>query len=151
MGKNKIRTLLTMLGVIIGVAAVIVMISISAGTEATVSEAINGLGSNLMYLVVPCRFGSLGADRSSFWVVWFLMTMRPPSKKRSQRHRRVTVGRIPPLQQLNLTGMRWKRITVVGASARRLPDGPSRDMKVAEGRLLRFDGTGPHLQGSGAG
>ena len=30
--KNKMRSLLTMLGVIIGVAAVIVMISISAGT-----------------------------------------------------------------------------------------------------------------------
>ncbi len=33
--KNKIRALLTMLGIIIGVAAVIIMIGISAGTEAT--------------------------------------------------------------------------------------------------------------------
>jgi len=33
--RNKIRSLLTMLGVIIGVAAVIIMMAISAGTEAT--------------------------------------------------------------------------------------------------------------------
>jgi putative ABC transport system permease protein len=48
--SNKSRALLTMLGVIIGVAAVIVMIAISAGTEATISEAINGLGSNLLFI-----------------------------------------------------------------------------------------------------
>ncbi len=47
---NKLRSFLTMLGVIIGVAAVIVMVAISAGTEATISEAINGLGSNLVFI-----------------------------------------------------------------------------------------------------
>ena len=36
--SNKVRSLLTMLGVIIGVAAVIVMIAISAGTEATIAD-----------------------------------------------------------------------------------------------------------------
>lgn len=48
--SNKLRSFLTMLGVIIGVAAVIVMISISAGTEATIAERINGLGSNLLFI-----------------------------------------------------------------------------------------------------
>lgn len=48
--SNKLRSVLTMLGVIIGVAAVIVMISISAGTEATIAEQINGLGSNLLFI-----------------------------------------------------------------------------------------------------
>ncbi len=48
--SNKLRSLLTMLGVIIGVAAVIVMISISAGTEANISEKIQGLGSNLIFI-----------------------------------------------------------------------------------------------------
>lgn len=48
--KNKIRSLLTMLGIIIGVAAVIIMIGISAGTEKSIQEAITGLGSNLIYL-----------------------------------------------------------------------------------------------------
>ena len=47
---NKVRSLLTMLGVIIGVAAVIVMIAVSAGTEATIAEQINSLGANLIFV-----------------------------------------------------------------------------------------------------
>src|SRR5512143_654266 len=48
--KNKVRSLLTMLGIIIGVAAVIIMIAISAGTEATISDQITSLGSNLIFI-----------------------------------------------------------------------------------------------------
>src|SRR5512146_505636 len=48
--SNKLRSILTMLGVIIGVAAVIIMVAISAGTEATIAERINGLGSNLLFI-----------------------------------------------------------------------------------------------------
>jgi putative ABC transport system permease protein len=48
--RNKVRSLLTMLGVIIGVAAVIIMIAISAGTEATIAEQIQGLGANLVFI-----------------------------------------------------------------------------------------------------
>lgn len=58
---NKLRSLLTMLGVIIGVAAVIVMVSISAGTEATIAESINGLGSNLVFISSAMTRGGPGA------------------------------------------------------------------------------------------
>ena len=57
LASNKLRSLLTMLGVIIGVAAVIVMISISAGTEATIAEKINGLGSNLLFINASIQRG----------------------------------------------------------------------------------------------
>jgi putative ABC transport system permease protein len=50
LNRNKLRTLLTELGVIIGVAAVIIMIAISAGTEATIKDQITALGSNLIYV-----------------------------------------------------------------------------------------------------
>ncbi len=49
-GKNKIRSLLTMLGIIIGVSAVIIMVSISAGTEATINDQITSLGTNLVFI-----------------------------------------------------------------------------------------------------
>jgi putative ABC transport system permease protein len=49
--SNKMRSVLTMLGVIIGVGAVIIMMAISAGTEATIAESINGLGSNLVFIM----------------------------------------------------------------------------------------------------
>jgi putative ABC transport system permease protein len=48
--KNKIRSFLTMLGIIIGVSAVIIMVGISAGTEATISDQITSLGSNLVFV-----------------------------------------------------------------------------------------------------
>ena len=59
LNSNKARSLLTMLGIIIGVAAVIVMMAVSAGTEATIEEQISGLGSNL--IIVTNQFG--GARR----------------------------------------------------------------------------------------
>jgi putative ABC transport system permease protein len=62
-GKNKVRSLLTMLGIIIGVAAVIVMIAISAGTEATISDQITSLGSNLIF--VSSSFARMGPGMSS--------------------------------------------------------------------------------------
>ncbi|MFN2121578.1 MAG: ABC transporter permease [Anaerolineales bacterium] len=58
--KNKVRSLLTMLGIIIGVAAVIMVVSISAGTEATISDQITGLGSNLIF--VTANFGRGGPE-----------------------------------------------------------------------------------------
>jgi putative ABC transport system permease protein len=61
--RNKLRSLLTMLGVIIGVAAVIVMISVSAGTEATIAEQINSLGANLLF--VSNSFGRGGPGKNS--------------------------------------------------------------------------------------
>ena len=48
--KNKVRSFLTTLGIIIGVSAVIIMVAISAGTEATISEQITSLGSNLLFV-----------------------------------------------------------------------------------------------------
>jgi putative ABC transport system permease protein len=55
--SNKLRSILTMLGVIIGVAAVIMMTAISAGTEATISDQINGLGTNLLFVTQNFGFG----------------------------------------------------------------------------------------------
>lgn len=50
--KNGMRTFLTMLGIIIGVAAVIVMESIGKGSEEDITARINSLGSN-MIIVAP--------------------------------------------------------------------------------------------------
>ena len=55
--SNKMRSLLTMLGIIIGVASVIIMVSISSGTEASIEEQITGLGSNLVYVTTSFSRG----------------------------------------------------------------------------------------------
>ncbi|MFZ1042766.1 MAG: ABC transporter permease [Anaerolineales bacterium] len=48
--NNKMRSILTMLGVIIGVAAVIMVIAVSAGTEASIAAKIENLGTNLLFV-----------------------------------------------------------------------------------------------------
>ena len=48
---NKLRSALTMLGIIIGVAAVIVMIAVGSGAQARVEEQIRSLGSNLLLII----------------------------------------------------------------------------------------------------
>ncbi len=45
---NKLRSILTMLGIIIGVAAVIAMVGIGNGASASITSQIQGLGSNLL-------------------------------------------------------------------------------------------------------
>lgn len=49
---NKLRAVLTMLGIIIGVGAVIIMVAIGQGAKASVTGQIEGLGSNLL-IVMP--------------------------------------------------------------------------------------------------
>src|SRR5688500_20368132 len=49
---NKLRSALTMLGIVIGVGAVIVMIAVGTGAQARIEEQIRALGSNLL-LVMP--------------------------------------------------------------------------------------------------
>ncbi|MBI2159294.1 MAG: ABC transporter permease [Candidatus Rokubacteria bacterium] len=48
---NKLRSALTMLGIIIGVSAVIAMVGVGAGAQARVAEQIQSLGSNLIIVL----------------------------------------------------------------------------------------------------
>ena len=50
--RNMLRSALTMLGIIIGVAAVITMVSIGQGADAAVQQQIRSLGNNLL-MVIP--------------------------------------------------------------------------------------------------
>ena len=51
LGRNKLRTALTMLGIIIGVGAVIVLVSIGQGAQAMVLDQISSMGTNMMYVM----------------------------------------------------------------------------------------------------
>ena len=50
MGSNRLRTLLTMLGMVIGVGAVVLMMSIGQGAQYAIKQTISALGSNLFIL-----------------------------------------------------------------------------------------------------
>ncbi len=59
---NKVRSLLTTLGVIIGVAAVIMMLGVSAGAEAVIADQINALGANLIMVTPAFTRGGFGRN-----------------------------------------------------------------------------------------
>ena len=48
---NRLRSLLTMLGVIIGVASVVLLVAIGSGAKQEVESQVEGLGSNLIFVV----------------------------------------------------------------------------------------------------
>ncbi len=62
--KNKMRTLLTMLGIIIGVGAVIVMVAVGEGARSQIRARIDNLGTN-MIVVTPGASSQGGVSRGA--------------------------------------------------------------------------------------
>ncbi len=65
LSANKLRASLTMLGIVIGVAAVIALLSVGQGVQRLVAEEIQSLGSNLLF-VLPGALDGGGSGRSTF-------------------------------------------------------------------------------------
>ena len=59
--RNVMRSFLTILGIVIGVAAVIIMVTLGSGATVQVSQQIASLGSNVVILVP----GQMGPGRGS--------------------------------------------------------------------------------------
>ncbi|HQX82755.1 MAG TPA: ABC transporter permease [Vicinamibacterales bacterium] len=59
LGRNKLRTALTMLGMIIGVGAVITMVALGKGAQTTIEEQVKATGTN-MITISPGNFSSGG-------------------------------------------------------------------------------------------
>jgi putative ABC transport system permease protein len=62
--KNKMRTLLTMLGIVIGVGAVIVMVAVGQGAQKSIASQINALGTNLL-IVTPGSSNAGGVSQGA--------------------------------------------------------------------------------------
>ena len=50
LARNKLRSILTMLGIIIGVGAVIAMVSVGQGAQQQAQQQIAAMGSNMLYV-----------------------------------------------------------------------------------------------------
>jgi putative ABC transport system permease protein len=51
LASNKVRSALTVLGIVIGVGAVIAMLAIGAGAQNTITGSISGIGTNLLFVM----------------------------------------------------------------------------------------------------
>jgi len=68
LGRNKIRSFLTMLGIIIGIMAVIVIMSVGAGAQSLILNQVKSLGSNLVG-VLPGKSDEKGPPASAMGIV----------------------------------------------------------------------------------
>ncbi|HRF48361.1 MAG TPA: ABC transporter permease [Anaerolineales bacterium] len=125
---NKVRSFLTTLGVIIGVASVIIMLAISAGTEAAIAAQINSLGANLI-IVSPAR-GVPGASRTLLLEDAFAIAEAVVGIDG------ISAEQAPAAQTVKGGGITLDTIDVIGTTAD-FPD--VRDYTVAEGRYFTVD------------
>src|SRR5512140_90893 len=67
LAANKMRSALTMLGIITGVMSVIAMLSIGRGAQAAITNQINSIGTNLLYIRpgAPVQGGVRAAEGSA--------------------------------------------------------------------------------------
>lgn len=66
--KNKLRSVLTMLGIVIGVASIIALITIVSGATASISNEVNSLGVNKIMISIigtPLKTGLTDADTAA--------------------------------------------------------------------------------------
>ena len=62
---NKVRSFLTMLGVIIGVMSVTVLMAIGQGTTSSVTDSISSMGTNMLSVTIQTRRFGFGMNKSS--------------------------------------------------------------------------------------
>jgi len=64
--RNLLRSFLTVLGIVIGVAAVITMVTLGNGATKSVSDQISSMGSNMLIVIPGQRFGPGSGDAPKF-------------------------------------------------------------------------------------
>ena len=74
--RNKVRTLLTMLGIVFGIGAVIAMVAGGQGAQASVKEVFQSLGTNVLIVTNSSTqsFGAAGGAGSRLSITWDDMT-----------------------------------------------------------------------------
>ena len=127
---NKMRSFLTMLGIIIGIAAVIVMIAIGSGASQLIAEQIASIGSNLI-LIIPGSTTSGGLRAGSGSVA----TLNYDDVK-AIRNECPAVGLVGPVMrgtaQVVYGNMNWSTV-IVGITPEMLQ---MREWEIVSGRGL---------------
>jgi len=120
-GSSKMRSLLTMLGIIIGVMALVVLVSLVNGATTSVTDAVSGLGSSMITVSVSDDKGApIGLDTLDQWM------------KEEDR-----LGLLAPYQSASLVGRRgseYGTVTVYGTTAEYYD---IQDLQLSMGRWMK--------------
>ena len=127
---NKLRSILTMLGIIIGVAAVIAMVGIGNGASASVTAQIQGLGSNLL-IVSPGQANTGGVRGGAGSANTLVMTDLPKIEAAGSAVRAVAPSASTRVQVVFGSGNTSTSVTGTTESYAAI-----RSVKVERGRFL---------------
>lgn len=128
---NKLRAILTMLGIIIGVGAVIAMVSLGLGMQEKVQNSIASLGSNLL-IVSPGASSSPGSVRSAAGSKITLTNQDAQAIAKEISGVKHVAPSVSSNYQLIYGSQNWNS-TVQGATAELLA---IRDFKIASGTFF---------------
>ena len=114
--RNKMRSFLTMLGIIIGVTAVIVVMSVGAGAQSLILNEIKSIGSNLV-IITPGKSDEKGPPLSAFGVtITSLKTDDIEAVKKDNPHILAATGVVTGADTVNW-GDEKVDTTFIGASS----------------------------------
>jgi putative ABC transport system permease protein len=130
LGRNKLRAFLTMLGIIIGVGAVIAMVAIGEGARVTIRSQIASLGTNVL-IVLPGTTAQGGVRTGSGGV----NTLVDGDAKAMMRELPAVASASPALrrpEQVVAGNLNWSTLTQgVAPEFQQI-----RDWQIAEGRFI---------------
>jgi putative ABC transport system permease protein len=131
--KNKMRTMLTMLGIVIGVGAVIIMVAVGNGAQSQIESQIKGLGTN-MIVITPGSTAQGGASQGAG--TFNRLTVEDADKLKAEA---TTVTEVSPVVMTRtqiIGGAGNWRASVNGVSTDYLA---IRDWEVSDGALFSED------------
>jgi putative ABC transport system permease protein len=131
--KNKMRTLLTMLGIVIGVGAVVVMVAVGHGAQAQIERQISNLGTNLI-VVTPGSTAQGGVSQGAG--TFNRLTVADADKIRGEATAVVAVSPVVMTRTQVIGGAGNWRTSVNGVSTDYLT---IRDWSVTSGALFSDD------------
>ncbi|HLA98962.1 MAG TPA: ABC transporter permease [Anaerolineales bacterium] len=127
LAANKLRSGLTILGIVIGVAAVIAMVSVGRGAENTITGSIQGIGTNLLFVF---RGGSEGVRNSKPITLGDAGAIADPFQAPS-------VADVAPILEGGGTVTFAGETAVTSLSGVTPSYGPVRNANLAEGEFIR--------------
>ncbi len=130
LARNKLRAFLTMLGIIIGVGAVIAMVAIGEGAKATIRAQIASLGTNV--LIIMPGTSNVGGVRAGFGSVNTLVDGDAKAIAREVRAVAYVSPVLRRVEQLVAGNLNWGTLTQgVAPEFQQI-----REWQIAEGRFL---------------
>jgi putative ABC transport system permease protein len=127
LSSNKMRSGLTIIGIVIGVAAVIAIVSIGRGAENTITGSIQGIGTNLLFIF---RGGSEEVRNPKPLTLADAAAIADPFQAPS-------VAGVAPILQGNVEVSAGGETTTTQVSGVTPDYGPVRNMNLAEGEFIR--------------